>query len=66
MNCIICKNEIHGYGHNPHPLANKGRCCDACNSVVLGARLIELERSKMPDTPDIDSIQLGNWENRVA
>ena len=42
---------------------NDGRCCDSCNSIVLGARLWRKEKEK-PDTPDIDSIAERNYENR--
>lgn len=39
MKCCICKKEIKGYGNNPFPLKNKGRCCNDCNSFVILARL---------------------------
>lgn len=42
MKCIICGNEISGYGNNPHPLCHRSstaRCCDDCNNLVLMARL---------------------------
>ena len=39
MKCCICKKEIKGYGNNPFPLKNKGRCCDNCNKLVILARL---------------------------
>lgn len=29
--CIICGEPIEGYGNNPAPVANEGRCCDVCN-----------------------------------
>tara|TARA_R100000008_G_C3559605_1_gene155316 strand:- start:426 stop:611 length:186 start_codon:yes stop_codon:yes gene_type:complete len=42
--CCICNLEIEGYGNNPHPIKNEGRCCDECNgSQVVPAR-IELTR----------------------
>jgi len=38
--CVICKNPYEGYGHNPAPVSEIGRCCDACNwNVVIQARL---------------------------
>jgi len=33
--CVICNQEIVGYGNNPAPLKNEGRCCDACNHLVI-------------------------------
>lgn len=40
MICCICGNKIKGYGNNPYPVNNNGRCCDDCNwAVVLPARL---------------------------
>lgn len=54
---------------------NDGRCCDSCNSIVIGARLWRKVRNtnekysrrkekEKPDTPDIDSIAERNYENR--
>lgn len=38
--CIICGEEFEGYGNNPTPVTEKGRCCDACNlKFVIPARL---------------------------
>ena len=37
--CVLCASLFVGYGHNPAPLADEGRCCDACNAVVVMARL---------------------------
>ena len=37
--CVICNNKITGFGHNPEPLATKGRCCDTCNSLVIVKRI---------------------------
>lgn len=42
--CIICKEDFVGYGHNPAPLRKTGRACDDCNSrFVIRARIIELQ-----------------------
>lgn len=38
--CVLCKQKFTGYGNNPEPLSNKGKCCDKCNSEkVIPARL---------------------------
>ena len=37
--CVLCGSLFVGYGHNPAPLADEGRCCDACNMHVVMARL---------------------------
>ena len=37
--CVLCNSAISGFGNNPEPLANKGRCCDGCNQLVIVARL---------------------------
>lgn len=35
-----CSNDVGEYGHNPAPLMQWGRCCDACNvGRVLAARM---------------------------
>jgi hypothetical protein len=47
--CSLCEGEIDNhtdadgrvywsYGHNAYPLSD-GRCCDACNNYVIGARI---------------------------
>ena len=38
--CVLCGEPYQGYGNNPWPMANAGRCCDQCNlDKVLPARL---------------------------
>ena len=39
MLCVLCNDNITGYGNNAQPVA-EGKCCDSCNfSVVLQERL---------------------------
>lgn len=41
--CCICGEESIGYGNNPAPVKDEGRCCDACNrKFVIPARIEEL------------------------
>ena len=43
--CCICNKWVKGYGNNPLPIKEKGKCCDECNAVfVIPARLNELAR----------------------
>lgn len=38
--CVICKGTFNGWGNNPYPIRQDGRCCDQCNQdVVVRARL---------------------------
>lgn len=38
--CCICGEEFEGYGNNPSPVKETGKCCDACNrKFVIPARL---------------------------
>ena len=37
--CCLCGLPYERIGNNPAPLAQKGRCCDACDQVVTGARI---------------------------
>ena len=38
--CCICGEEAEGYGNNPSPVKEDGKCCDACNrKFVIPARL---------------------------
>ena len=40
--CVICNEVYEGYGHNPYPITENGRCCDDCNSgKVIPARIQE-------------------------
>lgn len=37
--CCICGRPKLGYGNNPWPIANSGKCCDPCNyKYVVRAR----------------------------
>ena len=41
--CCICGEEFDGYGNNPAPVKEDGRCCDACNrKFVIPARLEQM------------------------
>lgn len=41
--CCICGEELDGYGNNPEPYKQGGKCCDACNiKFVIPARLGEI------------------------
>ena len=47
--CCICGREVAGYGNDPSPVKEEGRCCDHCNwTVVLKERnrLSNLNRQK--------------------
>lgn len=37
--CVLCGGVIEGYGNNPYPLAEEGRCCDLCNMLVVEERI---------------------------
>ena len=36
--CVICENTFEGFGNNPYPLSEDGRCCNVCNIDVIVAR----------------------------
>ena len=38
--CCICGKEINGYGNNPSPLKDSGRCCEECNELAIKTRLL--------------------------
>ena len=43
--CCLCNEEIYGYGNNPSPVKEDGKCCDKCNmGVVIPARINEARR----------------------
>lgn len=40
LRCCLCGKDIDGYGNNPFPLKEKGKCCSECNmKYVLPARI---------------------------
>lgn len=44
--CCICGKTFEGYGNNPAPVKNGGRCCNECNSIVIYARIAEMANRK--------------------
>lgn len=42
--CCICGDDFEGYGNNPAPYKESGKCCDACNrKFIIPARLSQLQ-----------------------
>ena len=45
--CCICGDDFEGYGNNPAPYKESGKCCDACNrKFVIPARLMQLQNEE--------------------
>ena len=45
--CCICGEESYGYGNNPAPVKEEGRCCDSCNAkFVIPARIEAMHNEK--------------------
>ena len=45
--CCICGKVYEGYGHNPWPVKESGRCCRECNcTVVLQERMENFMKTK--------------------
>lgn len=42
--CCLCGGELKKGGHDPYPIAEEGRCCDACNWAVVLPKRIELSK----------------------
>lgn len=41
--CCICGDDFEGYGNNPAPYKESGKCCDACNrKFVIPARIAQI------------------------
>ena len=63
-NCCLCGLPYERIGNNPKPLSETGRCCDACDQVVIGARidpagaLAEIERVEAALLRKIDAAPL--------
>ena len=39
--CCICGKKFKGFGNNPWPLKEEGKCCDECNEKVIEERLVK-------------------------
>ena len=45
--CCICGEKFVGFGNNPWPIKEKGRCCDNCDDTkVIPARIIQAITNK--------------------
>ncbi len=44
--CVICGGKFEGYGNNPWPIKEEGRCCDSCNNKVIEKRLQLIRENK--------------------
>ena len=42
MKCVICGKPFYGFGNNPAPVKNTGRCCDDCDLLVVIPTRIKL------------------------
>ena len=43
--CCICGKRFAGYGNNPNPIKEEGKCCDECNEkVVIPARVEQINK----------------------
>lgn len=60
--CVLCKQKFEGYGHNPAPLKEEGRCCDDCNvNTVIRVRMMQRVIGR-PISSIPDDITLGPEE----
>jgi hypothetical protein len=39
--CVICENFYEGWGNNPEPIKEDGRCCNNCNTTVVIPKRLE-------------------------
>lgn len=46
--CVLCGNQIVGFGNNAAPLA-EGKCCDACNGRVILRRMASERTRRLPN-----------------
>lgn len=42
--CCLCGKTLTGYGNNPWPLKDAGKCCDKCNFELVIPRRIAMFR----------------------
>ena len=48
--CCLCGKAYSGYGNDPWPLKDTGRCCDDCNEKVVEERIALIQFAN--DDPD--------------
>ena len=48
MECSICNDWVHDFGHNAQPV-NNGRCCDRCNIEYVIVKRIKEQFNKECD-----------------
>ena len=49
--CVLCGEKFEGFGNNPVPVAQDGRCCDMCDeNKVIVKRLDNLSKGLYPYT----------------
>lgn len=64
--CVLCGKHIDGYGNNPAPLADEGKCCDDCNATkVIPARLEASKEPVQEDFKESDSAVEAKEEPKV-
>lgn len=51
--CVICGQTFYGFGNNPAPVKNTGRCCDDCDSLVVIPTRIKLFLNKEKENDKI-------------
>ena len=77
--CCICGEKYEGYGNNPAPIKDYGKCCDKCNiEKVIPARIKALKKDsfdwldalinseKLAIDEYTEAIEATNDEERVA
>ena len=49
--CCICGKVFEGYGNDPWPVQEEGKCCDDCNmEVVVPIRIAKLKSKEEKET----------------
>lgn len=53
--CCICGKEIKGWGNNPYPVREEGRCCRYCNFTVVIPERIRLSKQQSDEQGKTDN-----------
>ena len=61
--CCLCGKEFEGFGNNPYPLSEEGRCCNMCNDEVICARLNAISPKQLVEDEEFTNNLLQNLEN---
>lgn len=75
FDCVLCGKRCAGWGHNPSPLRDEGRCCLKCNNAeVIRARIYQIvlmhraqqQQEDEEDATEVSSVVVEDTDDEEA